>query len=340
MLCFHIMDVKTTKEINKETRIASPIKHKVLIVTYVFVGVICLAVYFLLRFHVFDVFGTYRIMLQRLALAGFIVFMVMILTRGLELLIASRTHTKAVQYNITRVIRFVTICIAAFIIITFLFDKWYTAAVSLGLFSLILGFALQTPISSLIGWLYIVFRAPYRIGDRIQVGTFTGDVVEISYLDTTLWEFHGNYLSNDLPSGRLIRFPNTLILQSEVYNYSWKKFPYIWNEIPFHIAYESNLEYVESTIKAVAKKELGPEMAQNIETFKQLVEQTPVDELEIKEYPFVVLRTNANTWLEVSLTYLVEPKKASSVRTKLIRSIVTELLKEPDKVMFPKGNSR
>jgi hypothetical protein len=81
-------------------------------------------------------------------------------------------------------------------------------------------------------------------------------------------------------------------------------------------------------------------MAQNIETFKQLVEQTPVDELEIKEYPFVVLRTNANTWLEVSLTYLVEPKKASSVRTKLIRSIVTELLKEPDKVMFPKGNSR
>jgi len=221
-----------------------------------------------------------------------------------------------------------------------LFAKWYTAAVSLGLFSLVLGFALQTPISSLIGWFYIILRNPYRIGDRIQVADFTGDVVEIGYLDTTLWEFHGDYLSNDVPSGRLIRFPNTLVLQSEVYNYSWRKFPFIWNEIPFHIAYESDLDYVESTIKKVATKELGQDMASTIEQFKQLVKKTPVDELEIKEYPFVVFRINTNTWIEVSLTYLVHPKKASGIRGQLIKAIVRELLKEPDRVMFPKSNSR
>jgi hypothetical protein len=51
------------------------------------------------------------------------------------------------------------------------------------------------------------------VGDRIQVNTFTGDVVEIGYFDTTLWEFAGNYMTNDLPSGRLIRFPNSLIFQ-------------------------------------------------------------------------------------------------------------------------------
>ena len=33
----------------------------------------------------------------------------------------------------------------------------------------ILGFALQAPISSFIGWIYILARAPYRVGDRIQV---------------------------------------------------------------------------------------------------------------------------------------------------------------------------
>jgi len=81
-------------------------------------------------------------------------------------------------------------------------------------------------------------------------------------------------------------------------------------------------------------------MADSNERFKQLVKQTPVDELEIKEYPFVVFRVNANTWIEVSLTYLVHPKKASAVRSRLIKSILTELLKEPDRVMFPKSNSR
>lgn len=335
------MDVKSNREIRKEVNQASgESRHKVWIVSYSIVALICLALYFLLQFRVFGLLGTYRTLFQRLCLAGFVVFIVFMITRGMESVITKRTPTKKQQYNIIRLIRLLSVFAAAFIVVSFLFAKWYTAAVSLGLVSLILGFALQTPISSLIGWFYIIIRTPYRIGDRIQVGDFTGDVVEISYLDTTLWEFHGDYLSNDVPSGRLIRFPNTLVLQSEVYNYSWRKFPFIWNEIPFHVAYESDLEYVEKTIKAVAARELGDDMLGAIERFKQLVKQTPVDELEIKEYPFVVFRINANTWVEVAVTYLVHPKKASGVRSKLIKAIIKELLKEPGKVMFPKGNSR
>jgi small-conductance mechanosensitive channel len=335
------MDVKTNQEINKEVKEATEQgRQRTWIASYIIVACICLAVYLLLQFRVFGLLGTYRSLLQRLSLAGFIVFIVFILTKPIENIVAKRAHTKKVEYNVVRLVRLLSVCVALFIVITFLFAKWYTAAVSLGLFSLVLGFALQTPISSLIGWFYIIIRTPYRIGDRIQVGDFTGDVVEISYLDTTLWEFHGDFLSNDVPSGRLIRFPNTLVLQSEVYNYSWRKFPFIWNEIPFHIAYESDFVYVEQTIKAVAKKELGEGMNEAIQKFKELVKQTPVDELEIKEYPFVVFNINSNTWVEVSLTYLVTPKSASSVRSRLIKSIVRELLKEPDKVMFPKGNSR
>ncbi|MGZ3922897.1 MAG: mechanosensitive ion channel family protein [Flavisolibacter sp.] len=336
------MDVKSNNEIKQEVQSADPEsgKHKVWIVSYIIFALICLAVYFLLQFRFFGLLGTYRALFQRLALAGFVVFIIFIVTRGIESVVAKRSPTEKQQYNIVRLIRLLSVFAAAFIIVSFVFAKWYTAAVSLGLVSLILGFALQTPISSLIGWFYIIIRTPYRIGDRIQVGQFTGDVVEIGYLDTTLWEFHGEYLSNDVPSGRLIRFPNTLVLQSEVYNYSWRKFPFIWNEIPFHIAYESDLEWVEQTIKKVATKELGDDMADAIERFKQLVKQTPVDELEIKEYPFVVFRINANTWVEVSVTYLVHPKKASAVRSRLIKSILKELLKEPTRVMFPNGNSR
>jgi small-conductance mechanosensitive channel len=335
------MDVKTNKEINKEVKKGkSEGRHKVWVFSYIIIALICLAVYFLLRFHVFDLLGTYRSLLQRLSLAGFVVFIVFIVTRAVEAIVAKRSPTKKQQYNTIRLVRLLSVFAAVFIVVTFLFQKWYTAAVSLGLFSLILGFALQTPISSLIGWFYIIIRTPYRIGDRIQVGDFTGDVVEIGYLDTTLWEFHGDYLSNDVPSGRLIRFPNTMVLQAEVYNYSWRKFPFIWNEIPFHIAYMSDFDYVEKTIKTVATKELGDGMNEVIERFKQLVKKTPVDELEIKEYPFVVFRINDNTWVEVSVTYLVDPKKAAATRTRLIKSIITELLKQPDKVMFPKGDSR
>ena len=256
------------------------------------------------------------------------------------MMVVRRSHVKSLKYNLVRLVRLLSILLVIFVVISFLFKNWYTAAVSLGLISLILGFALQTPISSFIGWLYIVLRSPYHVGDRIQIDTFKGDVVEINYLDTTLWEFGGDYLTNDLPSGRLIRFPNSLVLQSAVFNYSWIKFPYIWNEIPFHIAYESDLEFVEKTLKEITTAELEPEMAERIKGLKDLVKQTPVDELEIREYPFVCFRINANTWVEASVNYLVEPKQAASIRSRIIKNVIIELLKEPDRVMFPKSNAR
>ena len=70
------------------------------------------------------------------------------------------------------------------------------------------------------------------------------------------------------------------------------------------------------------------------------MKESPVDEIEIKEYPFVNLRINPNTWVEVTVTYLVSPKKAATIRTGIIRKILDELKRQPDKAMFPKSNSR
>jgi small-conductance mechanosensitive channel len=284
--------------------------------------------------------GGYNQLIMRFCLAALTSLAILVLTRLAELFITHRHNTKAVKYNVVKVIRLFSIIVIVFVVISFLNANWYTAAASLGLVSLILGFALQTPISSLIGWFYIVFRVPYKVGDRIQVDDFTGDVVEINYLDTTLWEFAGTYMTSDLPSGRLIRFPNSMVFQYQVYNYSWGKFPYIWNEIPFHVAYDSDLTFVENTIREVARQELGDKMEESIKGFRKAVEKTPVDETEIKEYPFVNLRINQNTWVEVLLVYLAEPKQTAALRTRLIKEVIAALAREPGKVRFPKGDSR
>jgi small-conductance mechanosensitive channel len=79
------------------------------------------------------------------------------------------------------------------------------------------------------------------------------------YLDTTLWEFGGQYLSTDHPSGRLIKFPNEKVLDELVYNYSWPLFPYIWNEVKFQIGYNADLEFIASTMQKITEEELGRE---------------------------------------------------------------------------------
>lgn len=308
--------------------------------SYIVIAVIAIVFYFLFGFHIFDLLGTYRLKLKNLSLAVFLGVLILIFAKFIEIRIKKRSKGRYTRYNLIHLTKFISLIAVAMIIVTFLNSNWYAAAVSLGLISLILGFALQTPISSFIGWIYIIIRNPYRIGDRIEINQFKGDVIEIGYVDTTLWEFAGDYLTNDLPSGRLIRFPNTMVLQSAVFNYSWKNFKFIWNEIPFHVAYESDLDFVEKIIKKVTSEELGPQMADRITQLKKMVEDSPINEMEIKEYPYVSFRIDENTWVEVTVTYLVPPRRAATIRTEIIRKILAEFNKAPSKVLFPNGNSR
>jgi small-conductance mechanosensitive channel len=336
------MDVKNQRKQsgNLSSKKSVERDHRYWIGGYSVIAVVFLIIYFLLKSNRDFPESVRSLLYEKISLGGFCVFVVLVVGRFIELLIVKNSQSKTLRYTLVRVIRLVTMLVTLIVVVTFLFHNWYTAAVSLGLISLILGFALQVPISSFIAWLYIIFRTPYRVGDRIAITEFKGDVVEIGYLDTTLWEFGGDYLTTDVPSGRLIRFPNSLVLQSAVFNYSWPKFPYIWNEISFDIAYGSDFNFVETVLKETTRAELDPEMAEKIQILKELISQTPVDELEIKEYPFVSFRTNSNTWVEALVTYLVEPKRATATRTRIIKQAISALREQSEKVMFPKGDSR
>jgi len=94
-------------------------------------------------------------------------------------------------FNLRLVVRLVAIILICLVFLSALSQTWYTLPVALGVFSVVTGFALQMPMASFIGWLYIVSRRPYRVGDRIKIASATGDVIDVSYFDTTLWEFGG-----------------------------------------------------------------------------------------------------------------------------------------------------
>lgn len=293
---------------------------------------------FTLRF-----FGLSEVVVTRLLAAtrgAVFVVLALGLAKAIQVFLIGRIHDTVNQYNLKRILRLIVGLVILFIIVTSLFTNWQTAILSLGLASLIFGFSLQTVLSSFIGWVYILVRAPYRVGDRIKIGDSTGDVIDVSYLDTTLWEFGGQYLSTDHPSGRVIKFPNSQVLNSSVYNYSWPLFPYIWNEIKFNVAYESDLEFIAKVMQETAEEEIGEAMMERIGTYRELLAQTPVDALEVREHPAVVFRVSENTWLDVIVRYLVEPKQAGRVKTRLIKKLLVKLNAAPDKVMFPKSNAR
>ena len=302
--------------------------------------VVFIALYVLVQTDVIVLPGWDDNFVHRLPLAALLVVALLFAERAAETFGIQQIKSTVTRYNVIRVVRLAAAVLVVGAAGATLFGNFYTGLVSLGVVSIIVGLAVQTPMTSFIGWIFILARAPYRVGDRIRIDDATGDVIEVGYLDTTLWEFGGQYLSTDHPSGRIIKFPNSKVLNTIIYNYSWPLFPYIWNEIKFQIAYESDLEFVAETMKEVVMENRGEKMVKRVKVYRELLSKTPVDELSVKEEPEVIFRVNDNTWLEAIVRYLVDPRHAGGVKTELIRKLLGRLTTAPDRVLFPKGNSR
>jgi small-conductance mechanosensitive channel len=315
-------------------------RHKLWIGTYLLALFALGALLYAVRLEFFDFADAYRPPVVRAVYGAMAVVLVLTAAKFVDAFLIDPLPNAVSRYNLHRVLRFAAGASITLIAVSVIFANWYTAAVSFGVLSLVVGLAVQTPFTSLLGWVYILARAPYRVGDRIKIGEAAGDVIDVGYLDTTLWEFGGQYLSTDHPSGRVIRFPNSHVLSNAVYNYSWPLFPYIWNEITFQVAYNSDLEFVAEVMREVAETEIGESMRDRILVFRELLAQTPVDELQVREHPSVVFRVNQNTWIDATVRYLVEPREAGRVKTRLIQQMLRRLNAEPERVGFPKDNMR
>jgi small-conductance mechanosensitive channel len=309
-------------------------------VTYLLLLVACGVLYYLVGSRFLPLPKTQVDLAHRFVRGAAMIIAVLALSGAISIYSIARVADASTRFTLNRIKRLIVFILIVLVAVSVIFVNWYTALISVGVVSVIVGLSVQTPMTSFIGWIYILVRRPYRVGDRIKIGDATGDVIDVGYIDTTLWEFGGQYITGDHPSGRIIKFPNAKVLDSIVYNYSWPLFPYIWNEVKFQIGYESDLAFIASTMQRIVEEELGSEMLERVALYRDLLARTPVDELEVREHPRVLFRVSENTWLEAIVRYLVAPREAGSVKTRLIKKLLPALNAAPEKVLFPKGPNR
>ena len=330
---------RTAGEKAREKVKAEP-RDKFWFVTHGLLLIGCAVFYYLVGSKLVPLLQTEVDLTRRFLRGAALIIIVLAIAKAVTVYAIGRIEDAATRFTLRRIQYLVAGLLIAIIAVSVIFVNWYAALTALGVGSIIVGLAVQTPMKSFIAWIFILVRQPFRVGDRIKIDDATGDVIDVGYLDTTLWEFGGQYLSTDHPSGRVIRFPNEKVLNSIVYNYSWPLFPYIWNEIKFNIAYAADLEFVSKTMQKVTEEELGEEMMRRVEVFRDLLARTPVDELEVNERPRVIFRVSENTWLEAIVRYVVPPREAGRIKTRLIKKLLAALNTAPEKVMFPKGDAR
>jgi small conductance mechanosensitive channel len=195
---------------------------------------------------------------------------------------------------------------------------------SVGLVGLALSWALQAPIESFTGWLLNSFRVYYRVGDRIAVGDVFGDVYRIDILSTTVWEAGGpdKPVQGAQPTGALATFPNSEILRATIVNYT-RHFPYVWDEVTFSLANESDLGYSKQVLEAVAAATLAPAKPDPSKDFQRLLRRRHLN-YEIDADPQVFF-SNAESWTNATIRYLVPARERRKWASDLIIAISAEL---------------
>src|SRR5919201_343165 len=329
---------RTTGEKPRE-KVRAETRDKFWFVTHALIIIGCVVLYFLLGSKFIPLPKQYVDLTRRIVHAVALIVLVLALGKAVSVYAIGRIEDAATRFTLNRVVHLIAAAAIAVIVVSILFVNWYGALTALGLGSIVIGLAVQSPMKSFIAWIYILVRRPYRVGDRIKIGDATGDVIDVGYLDTTLWEFGGKYISGDHPSGRIIRFPNEKAFDEIIWNYSWPVFPYIWNEIKFQIAYQSDLKFVAETMERIVAEELGEEMMKRVDVFRDVLARTPVDELEVRSRPRVIFRIDEVTWIDAIVRYLVSPRESGPMKSRLSPKLLDALNAAPERVMFPKGEA-
>ena len=75
-----------------------------------------------------------------------------------------------------------------------------------------LAVAMQSVLVSVVGYFFLIGKYGIRVGDRVQIGNVTGDVIEMGLVRLHLMELSGAGPMS--PTGRVVAFANSIIFQA------------------------------------------------------------------------------------------------------------------------------
>ena len=195
----------------------------------------------------------------------------------------------------------------------------------LGLFSAGLAIALKDPLTNFAGWIFLLFRKPFVVGDRIQIGEHAGDVVDIRIFQFTLLEI-GNWVDADQSTGRIVHIPNGKVFIVPQANYT-SGFDYIWNEISVRITFESDHLKAKTILQEITNVK-AKNFSDDVE--KEILEASKTYLIYYKNLTPKVDTKVKDFGIQLTIRYLCNPRKRRISEHEIWEEIIARIKKEPD----------
>ncbi|MGD9587688.1 MAG: mechanosensitive ion channel family protein [Pyrinomonadaceae bacterium] len=238
-------------------------------------------------------------------------------------------RTSDTRYRLRKFITFLTYVIVILTLSVIFSDRLGGITVALGVAGAGVAFALQEVIASFAGWFAISFANFYKPGDRVEVGGIKGDVIDISFLRTTIMEC-GEWVDGDLYNGRVVRVANSFVFKEPVYNYSGE-FPFLWDEIKVPVKYGSDVKFARQTLQMIAEEVVGSYAVGAKAAWASFSRQFLLEDATVG--PMVTLVATDN-WMEFTVRYVTDYKSRRGTKDQLFTRIIEEFEGSEGKAAF------
>ena len=264
--------------------------------------------------------------LQSHLLATLLAIAVIWLLRLLILrVVLGRTQNITGVYRARKVASYVAGVLIVFVLGRIWLQGFESITTFLGLLSAGIAIALKDPIVDLAGWLFILWRKPFELGDRIQMNENAGDVVDIRILQFTVLEI-GNWVDADQSTGRVIHIPNGSVFHTPVANYT-RGFNFLWNEIAVLVTFESNWEKAKKLLLEIANRTVG-DVVQDAD--KQIRNAARSYMIHYKNLTPIVYTTVKDSGVMLTIRYLTPARQRRGTSQTLWEEILLTFRKHSD----------
>lgn len=215
---------------------------------------------------------------------------------------------------------------SAFLGIILVVQIWFSALGNLstyfGLLSAGLAIALKDPVTDLAAWLFIMWRKPFDVGDRVEIGPSKGDVIDVRPFKFTILEI-GNWVDADQSTGRVIHVPNHKVFTQEMANYT-SDFQFIWNEIGVLVTFESDWKKAKDILSEIAKEETE----RFVENAKEQIKRASKSYLIEYRYLTPIVYTDVkDSGVNLSIRYLTDPRRRRGTTQAIWERMLEEFAK-------------
>jgi small-conductance mechanosensitive channel len=232
------------------------------------------------------------------------VFIVLVLRYIILRIVFQRFEDVRTRYKWRKISAYLSFLFAILILGRIWIGGFQSIATFLGLVSAGVAIALKDVLVNLAGWIFILWRRPFEVGDRIQIGDQAGDVIDVRIFQFTLMEI-GHWVDADQSTGRVIHIPNGKVFTEPQANYH-KGFQYIWNEVPVLITFESNWKKAKEILQRI-----GTEHAEHLSAFaeERVKEASKKFMIFYSKLSPTVYTSVKDCGVQLTIRYICEPRR-------------------------------